>query len=413
MGLRFRRSIRLMPGVRLNFGLSGVSATLGPRGASVNVGSRGAFLNLGLPGTGLSSRTRLTGNSDEPGPIFTSIRAEQRWLRHREKEVLRELAEEAHADREHLLDDLQNILRNRNREPLDWSKEFASRGPFQSVPFQVPPQTFTRQSIAQNVKRANSFSGWFALLGAAVIAFIVAPQAWIKLVSGLAMSFAVHQIVMLRRERPLEVTRLYEVTKRDFTQRVAAARLEHETSQAQRAARHHEEETLRERLRMAVERSDSDIVAHLLEVELSNEEFPIEVDSDVAVDELGTAAVAVILPGIDVVPPTRTQVTKTGKLSERRMAKGHRVSLYKTVCSGLILRLTHETFRVLPFVTQVTLTAKIVNDSPLHDAPEYRDVLTLSVTRDKFSRIDLDYEPAVCLYHLDADLRCSKDGRLG
>jgi Protein of unknown function (DUF4236) len=59
MGLRFRRSIKVLPGLRINFGLRGISATVGPRGASLNFGRRGTHLNLGLPGTGISYRTRL------------------------------------------------------------------------------------------------------------------------------------------------------------------------------------------------------------------------------------------------------------------------------------------------------------------------------------------------------------------
>ena len=60
MGLRFRKSIKILPGVRLNLGKSGLtSLTVGPRGASVSVGKRGTYANVGIPGTGLSCRTRL------------------------------------------------------------------------------------------------------------------------------------------------------------------------------------------------------------------------------------------------------------------------------------------------------------------------------------------------------------------
>lgn len=59
MSLRFRRSLKLAPGIRMNFSGSGVSWSFGPRGASVNVGQRGTYLNAGIPGTGLYTRTRL------------------------------------------------------------------------------------------------------------------------------------------------------------------------------------------------------------------------------------------------------------------------------------------------------------------------------------------------------------------
>lgn len=61
MAFRFRRSLRLLPGVRINFGKRGISATVGVRGAGVTIGSRGTYLNVGLPGTGISYRTRIDG----------------------------------------------------------------------------------------------------------------------------------------------------------------------------------------------------------------------------------------------------------------------------------------------------------------------------------------------------------------
>lgn len=66
MGLRFRKSFKLAPGVRLNVGKSGMSWSLGPRGASVSIGKRGTYFNASIPGSGLSSRTRL--DSSAPAP---------------------------------------------------------------------------------------------------------------------------------------------------------------------------------------------------------------------------------------------------------------------------------------------------------------------------------------------------------
>jgi hypothetical protein len=54
MGFRFRRSVQLVPGVRLNLGKTGGSLSIGGRGASLNLGKRGVYGNLGLPGTGIS-----------------------------------------------------------------------------------------------------------------------------------------------------------------------------------------------------------------------------------------------------------------------------------------------------------------------------------------------------------------------
>jgi hypothetical protein len=61
MAVRFRRRIKIMPGVYMNLSGSGASMTVGPRGASVSIGKRGVHANTSIPGTGLYARTRLSG----------------------------------------------------------------------------------------------------------------------------------------------------------------------------------------------------------------------------------------------------------------------------------------------------------------------------------------------------------------
>jgi hypothetical protein len=60
MGLRFPRTVTLLPGVRLNLGLHGARVSVGRRGASLTFGPHGTYGNVGLPGTGLAYRTRLS-----------------------------------------------------------------------------------------------------------------------------------------------------------------------------------------------------------------------------------------------------------------------------------------------------------------------------------------------------------------
>lgn len=69
--MRFRKSIKLAPGLRMNLSGGGVSWSVGTRGASVSFGKRGTYLNTGIPGTGLYSRERI-GGSIKPAPNSTS-----------------------------------------------------------------------------------------------------------------------------------------------------------------------------------------------------------------------------------------------------------------------------------------------------------------------------------------------------
>ena len=72
MGLRFRRSVKIMPGVRVNLGKKGASVSVGRRGANVTMGKNGVRTTVGLPGTGLSytklHRGHAQNRANRPSP---------------------------------------------------------------------------------------------------------------------------------------------------------------------------------------------------------------------------------------------------------------------------------------------------------------------------------------------------------
>lgn len=83
MGIRFRKRIKLAPGLHLNLSGSGLSMSAGPRGASMTFGGRGGtYMNTGIPGTGLYSRERFgaaprasnTRSSSGSGTVTMSIK---------------------------------------------------------------------------------------------------------------------------------------------------------------------------------------------------------------------------------------------------------------------------------------------------------------------------------------------------
>lgn len=82
MVLRFRKSFKVAPGVRLNVSRSGSSLSLGGRGLTTNYSARGTRTTLSIPGSGLSF-------SSSSG---RSAYAEQRRFDRAEKQRLREEA---------------------------------------------------------------------------------------------------------------------------------------------------------------------------------------------------------------------------------------------------------------------------------------------------------------------------------
>lgn len=62
---RFRRTVRLAKGVRVNVSKTGASLSVGKPGATLNLGRR-SRVTVGLPGSGLSYTQPLKGGASEP-----------------------------------------------------------------------------------------------------------------------------------------------------------------------------------------------------------------------------------------------------------------------------------------------------------------------------------------------------------
>lgn len=132
MAFRFRKRIRVMPGIYLNLGNNGVSTTIGPRGANINIGKGGAYLNTGIPGTGLSNREKLFGgkpNNSNPTlvneePVTITEPAVEQEIKTSEGLVgLKEHIEEARKDREELVNEIKQTEENYSQLQNDLDKK--------------------------------------------------------------------------------------------------------------------------------------------------------------------------------------------------------------------------------------------------------------------------------------------------
>lgn len=74
MGFRFRRSIKIAPGIQLNLNKKSTSLTIGTRGAHHTTNSSGTrTTSIGLPGTGLSYTAKSSSNSSKPIKKSTTL----------------------------------------------------------------------------------------------------------------------------------------------------------------------------------------------------------------------------------------------------------------------------------------------------------------------------------------------------
>jgi hypothetical protein len=79
MGFRFRRTMSLLPGIRVNISRSGVSTSIGTRGAWFTIGPKGTRTTVGIPGTGISYTS--TSSSDPSQQTVGAPQTSGKWQR--------------------------------------------------------------------------------------------------------------------------------------------------------------------------------------------------------------------------------------------------------------------------------------------------------------------------------------------
>lgn len=81
--LRFRRSVKIAPGVRLNVNKRSLGVSLGARGARYSINSGGRRTrSVGIPGTGLSYRSQTAARRGPEAPVDPASVSPTRLLAH-------------------------------------------------------------------------------------------------------------------------------------------------------------------------------------------------------------------------------------------------------------------------------------------------------------------------------------------
>jgi hypothetical protein len=79
MGLRFRKTFSIIPGVKLNIGKKSASVRIGIKGFGYTAGTAGQTVSASLPGSGLSVSHKI--KSVTPAPRAATVSERRRpWL---------------------------------------------------------------------------------------------------------------------------------------------------------------------------------------------------------------------------------------------------------------------------------------------------------------------------------------------
>lgn len=438
MGFRFRKSVKLLPGVRLNVGLRGASLSLGGRGAVVNLSNRGVRATAGIPGTGLSYSTKLA------GPASSTRRRATRSTQQLTAEYRRLAAERqyalAQAEAEQMERDLEELL-NSWRDMPGLTAESDLRAGLAPQPFpeetptheplnlEVELQAFDQRLRADAVAahprpryvayQAIALGGALAMLTGTTLAGGVGPnfRVIVSLSIGVLAALVFHGVRLGCWSRGFnqrmangygEWSACREALEREHAELAVAAREAH-----QRAA---EEWTSREEERISLQTrilaGDVSAIYAVITSALEAIDFPFETACDVAVAAADASYMRLDLPEIeDVVPEVRLKALKRGTVKEIRRKKSERHDAYAHLAAGLALQLAGNVFAAAPSVQVVHIAAYTQRKQRggQHTDDDY--VYEISVTRGFYASMSpASVDPLIALSHLGARFERKKDG---
>lgn len=362
MALRFRKRIKLAPGLRLNVSGSGLSLSAGPRGASLTIGNRGLYSNVGLPGSGFYARQRLdvpqrsagTARDREPkasGDFLLGLRDDgslvlsdpetreplpsrfMKQLRDEQGDWFREwLAEQC----KHWNQGIDDIVNLHLRTPA----------PSETIDFK--PEPYFETPPAQPTPRKLGFLG---------------------------------SLFKSRRGAIRRANEEAEAGYRNATARWEEAHREHEATEDRRR-KMIEEDRLR----------NPEAMQEFLSQRLEAIEWPRETLVDFEVQDDGRSVMLdVDLPEIEDLPSEQAAVAARGlKINVKARSNAQRRREYMTHVHGICFRLIGETFVALPTVETIMVSgySQRLSKASGHVSDEY--LLSVRVARAAWERLNFD-----------------------
>ncbi len=433
MAFRFRNTIRLAPGVRLNLGKRGISLSAGVRGASVTLGKNGLWGNAGAPGTGLSYRTRLSGSpshqrrvareqqrqsnqaASQSAPVLTAFKAildekgkvslvdqdDQPLSSSQRKMVWSDYAERMdtwlksemdtiNGDMELLLEIHQDIVPPGSAIPNFEPEAFEHPAP-------IKPERERRPTRPVKPELEINF--------------------WDRLIPGRQQRLnQAHQQELLNwqtelekwKQQCLQVDKTYDVRLQQYEQQVA------EWNQAWNAHQQQQDQLAQvftERLT-----SDEKLVAEILTVELNELDWPRETLVDFDIDLARQSVyLDVDLPEIEDIP---ARTAKFGARNRRLIIKDkserQRREEYARHIHGIVLRLAGVVLGLLTSIDRVVVSGYSQRLDPAtgHINDDY--LLSVAIDKSRFAELNFEQleqvDPTAALERFDLRREMTKTG---
>ena len=361
MGLRFRKSINICKGVKLNVGTKGLSVSLGMKGLHHTIHTSGRMTStIGLPGTGLSyvknsSWKKKKKKSDkkesekkEMEKKTSSVQESRKTASEKDSDVEKntQLMEEFND----MLDDIRSI-HEVGTEPIDWNEILNEPQPFD------PDKMGPREQQARGKKSEKEDSLFSRFFDAA------------------------------EEEEAEPELSVEEAAKED---RIAYGQWEENRKLAKRIL-------------------DGDIDAYfeaVQELEPFEDILDYGSDFDIGTDIPDVMEVEFHARTSRVVPDKMLTLTSTGKLSSKAMTKTLHYDIAQDYICSCVIRVAREMFAILP-VNKVLV--HVEDEVETSSGTSTATVLSVLFDRRHFEKLDLDsLDPSETLESFDCHMNFKK-----
>lgn len=325
MGFRFRKSMKIAPGVRLNFSTKGVGVSVGGKGLRISKSSRGTTVSAGIPGTGIYYQKQIASRTKRP----QRMKYEHIIQQEKKRKMLAE-AKAKVEQYEAYLDMLTSVHQEAN-DKINWHEIADSSPPFRLGEEDGP-------NVKELKRKMEEYKPTWR------DRFFNRVEARKKQ-------------ILDRMDQALEKDKsIYYAWKeqKDMAQKVLANHLESWHKVIEEANPFDD-----------IEKLGSKVVYRFESPE--------------------RAVVQLMINNRSVVPAKELSLTKTGKLSEKKMAKGKYFQLYQDYVCSCTLRIAREFFHLLP-VKDVLVN--VYDEAPADSEADFGCILSVRFPREKIESLN-------------------------
>ena len=387
MAVRFRKSVKICKGVKVNFSKSGASLSLGGRGHGVTFGGSGTHAHIGIPGTGLSYNTRTGGHSRSRSRSSSRSSSSKPTV-----QVPKQIGIRMDDKGKVIIED-GNGVEITNQAVL---RKIKATAQYQAQVAQLDAQR--REKIDEMVRDAEAENERF--INICELSAIVDPlsrfQSRLNSIHPVEYVVSEFDVPAPTKDRIREfLVKEAESTVKGSIFKIGKLRkqyvednLEEEEKLAADEAAAEECEQQRSFLRALIN-GDESAVCEVFDSWISTCELPVEIN--ISYDwkpNTGTMMLDVDLPEIEDLAQTKLVKTDAGNLKEKKKTQAEMRGEYSTLVFGLAIFIVSHTFNVSPAIQRVLIsgyTQRPDKDGNIKD--DY--IYSIKFTRDLFEQRDL------------------------